>query len=85
MSKTLHSHGQEVLIAALVAARKASGLTQTDLAVRLRCHQSLIARIESGQRRIDVVELVILARATGLDPAAVLAAIAREVPADAGL
>ena len=62
MSKTLHSHGQETLIAALVAARKARGLTQTDLAVRLRCHQSLIARIESGQRRIDVVELVILAR-----------------------
>ena len=53
MSKTLHSQGQETLIAALVAARKASGLTQTDLAVRLRCHQSLIARIESGQRRID--------------------------------
>ena len=75
MSKTLHSHGQEVLIAALVAARKASGLTQTDLALRLRCHQSLIARIESGQRRIDVVELVVLARAIGFDPFDVLAIV----------
>ena len=85
MSKTLHSHGQETLIAALVAARKASGLTQTDLALRLRCHQSLIARIESGQRRIDVVELVILACATGLDLVAVFAVIVREVLDGAGL
>ena len=76
---------REQLGAQLAAARKARGLTQTDLAMQLRCHQSFIARIESGQRRIDVVELVILARATGLDLAAVLAAIAREVPDGAGL
>jgi len=39
---------------------------------RLRCHQSLIARLESGQRRVDVVELVVLARAIGFDPYEVL-------------
>ncbi|KEO53551.1 hypothetical protein [Thioclava indica] len=33
----------------------------------------MIARIESGERRIDVVELVILARATGTSAAAILA------------
>lgn len=29
----------------------------------MKCHQSFVARIESGQRRIDVPELVIIARA----------------------
>jgi transcriptional regulator with XRE-family HTH domain len=45
------------------------------LADRLRCHQSLIARLESGQRRVDVVELVVLARAIGFDPFEVLAIV----------
>ena len=34
--------------------------------------KSLIARLESGQRRVDVVELVVLARAIGFDPYEVL-------------
>jgi hypothetical protein len=34
-----------------------------------------VARIESGERRIDVVELVVLARAIGFDPFDVLAIV----------
>jgi transcriptional regulator with XRE-family HTH domain len=56
----------------LVDARIKAGLGQEDLAVRLKCHQSLVARIESGQRRVDVVELVVLARAIGFNPFEVL-------------
>jgi len=60
---------------ALVDARKNAGLGQDDLADRLKCHQSLVARIESGERRIDVVELVVLARAIGFDPVEILAIV----------
>jgi transcriptional regulator with XRE-family HTH domain len=63
------------LCQALVDARKSAGLGQDDLADRLKCHQSLVARIESGERRIDVVELVVLARAIGVDPFDVLAIV----------
>lgn len=49
-------------------ARKAVGMTQVDLAKILRCQQSLIARIESGQRRIDAVDLVRWGRAVGKEP-----------------
>ncbi|MEP2202708.1 MAG: helix-turn-helix transcriptional regulator, partial [Tateyamaria sp.] len=54
MAKTIRSKGQVALCRALVDARVKAGLGQKDLADRLRCHQSLIARLESGQRRVDV-------------------------------
>lgn len=85
MPKTLWSEAQQALVAALVQARKDAGLSQAALAARLRCQQSLIARIESGERRIDVVEFVILTRAAGADAAGVLERLAASVPADAGL
>ena len=37
------------------------GLTQTELAERLDEYQSWVARLESGQRRVDVVEFERLA------------------------
>lgn len=67
MAKTIRSTGHVALCEALTNARQAAGLTQASLAERLHCHQSLIARIESGERRIDVVELVVLARAIGVN------------------
>ncbi|MEH6741052.1 MAG: helix-turn-helix transcriptional regulator [Sulfitobacter sp.] len=73
MAKTIRSSGHEALREALIAARKAAGLTQADLAKKLRCHQSLIARLESGQRRIDVIEMIALARAIGLNANELLA------------
>lgn len=75
MAKTIRSKGQVALCQALVEARVKAGLGQAELSVRLKCHQSLVARIESGQRRIDVVELVVLARAIGFDPFEVLALV----------
>ena len=65
MAKTIRSNGHQALCDALIAARTTAGLTQTELAARLRCHQSFVARVESGERRVDVVELIVLARALG--------------------
>lgn len=67
MTKTIRSSGHEALREALIAARKVAGLTQADLAKKLGCHQSFVARIESGQRRIDVIEMIVMARAIGAD------------------
>ena len=75
MAKTIRSKGQLALCRALVDARKNAGLGQDDLADKLKCHQSLVARLESGERRIDVVELVVLARAIGFDPFEILAVV----------
>jgi ribosome-binding protein aMBF1 (putative translation factor) len=75
VAKTIRSKGQVSLCQALVDARIKAGLGQDELATKLRCHQSLIARLESGQRRVDVVELVVLARAIGFDPFELLAIV----------
>ncbi len=83
MTKSLRSEGHIALINALVQARKDKGLSQAELAGILKCHQSFVARIESGQRRIDVPELVILARALGADVHVILKQVALSVPADA--
>lgn len=74
MAKTIRSSGHEALRDALIAARKSAGLTQAELAVRLRCHQSFVARVESGERRIDVIELIVLARALRADASILLTA-----------
>ncbi|APX26155.1 Helix-turn-helix protein (plasmid) [Salipiger profundus] len=51
----------------MIAARKTAALTQEELAGRLKCHQSFVARVESGERRIDVIELIVLARALEIE------------------
>ena len=72
MPKTLRSPRQEALRAFLVHERKKAGLTQADVSSKLGQYQSFIARIESGQRRIDVIELLDLAKAIGFKPRAIL-------------
>jgi transcriptional regulator with XRE-family HTH domain len=55
---------QEALRAFLVAtARKKVGLTQAELAANLGEYQSFVARLESGQRRVDIVEFLDIAGA----------------------
>lgn len=67
MAKTLGTARHKALIALLIAKREAAGLTQTELATKLGEYQSFVARLESGQRRIDVVEFLELAALLGFD------------------
>lgn len=60
----------------LKTARSEAGLSHRSLARRLGRHASHIAKIESGQRRVDVLDLYLLARALGLEPDALFSAIA---------
>lgn len=51
----------------LRAARRQAGLTQTDVAHRLGKPQSFVSKCESGERRVDIVELVAFAELYGVD------------------
>jgi len=68
MSRTLRSPRHKALTALLVEKRRKAGLTQAAVAKRLRRYQSFVATVESGQRRIDVVEFLDFADAIGFDP-----------------
>ncbi|CAN5700842.1 hypothetical protein BH11PAT2_BH11PAT2_05460 [soil metagenome] len=57
MSKSVHTKEYAVFVERLKAARLETGLTQTDVARKLDRPQSHISNIESGQQRVDVIEL----------------------------
>jgi transcriptional regulator with XRE-family HTH domain len=46
-------------------ARVAAGLTQAEVAAALRRPQSFVSKCESGERRVDAVELAMFARIYG--------------------
>ncbi len=57
MAKSIYSVGQQRLQRLLRQVRVEAGITQTDLALRLKKPQSFVSKYESGERRLDLVEL----------------------------
>ena len=57
MEKSIFSADYRLLLRQLIAARKRSGVTQVDLAKRLKETQTWVSKCERGERRLDVLEL----------------------------
>ena len=72
MPKTLRSPRHVRLIDLIVEQRNRAGLSQAGLAAQLGRYQSVVSQIESGGRRVDVVELLDIAQIIGLDVHAVI-------------
>ena len=70
--KSIYSQSYRTLLARIVIARKEGGITQAELAEKLVRPQSFVSKIESGERRIDVVEFLQIADLRCLDPCAVI-------------
>jgi transcriptional regulator with XRE-family HTH domain len=79
LGKTLRSARHKLLVDFIVSKREAAGLTQAQLAGKLGEYQSFVARLESGQRRIDVVEFLELASVLGFDPTKAIRLIGRDI------
>jgi transcriptional regulator with XRE-family HTH domain len=54
---SIHSAKYKRFLKRLLAARRASGLTQVEVARRFDRPQSFVSKCESGERRIDALEL----------------------------
>lgn len=80
MPKTVFSGAHKHLVELLVAARRKAGLTQTDLAQAIGKDQKFISLIERGQRRVDVLEFYVLAKAMGLEPLKLYADLVKKLP-----
>ncbi len=61
MSRSVYSNRYKKVIEQLKVARFEVGLTQIDVAKKLKKPQSYISKIECGERRIDVAELAEIA------------------------
>ncbi|HIE3894088.1 TPA: helix-turn-helix domain-containing protein [Stenotrophomonas maltophilia] len=60
---------------ALVAARIRKGLTQREMAARLKKPQSYISKYEGGERRLDVIEALDVCTALGISLREIIAEI----------
>ncbi|WP_442774357.1 helix-turn-helix domain-containing protein [Sphaerotilus montanus] len=57
MLKSIHTRHNDIFLDMLRRSRKARKLRQADLATRLGRGQSVISKVEQGERRLDVIEL----------------------------
>jgi transcriptional regulator with XRE-family HTH domain len=77
--KSIHSAEQTAFCELMVATRKRAGLTQQQVAKTLGRPQSFVAKYETGERRIDVIELLEIAHALKADPVSVLRSLIQRI------
>lgn len=65
MEKTIYSNGYKYLIEQLKRARKEVEFNQKKVAELLCASQSYVSKVESGQLRIDVIQLKKFAKVYG--------------------
>lgn len=80
MTRSIFTDAYATFIETLTNARVAAGITQADLAARLGKPQSFVSKVETGARRLDVIEFCAVARAIGREPEELLSALSRKLP-----
>jgi transcriptional regulator with XRE-family HTH domain len=68
VKKALYERNYAAFTDLLKEERKKAGLTQAKLAKKLRRPQSYVSKYERGDRRLDVIEFLEIARAIKFDP-----------------
>lgn len=82
MPKTVFTDAYVSAVDQLTAMRKARNISQTELADRIGKTQQFVSLMERRERRLDLVEFMVLVRALGGDPEATLLEILRGLPKD---
>ncbi|VDC28603.1 helix-turn-helix domain-containing protein [Pseudogemmobacter humi] len=80
MARSLRTPGHRALMQVLIETRKEAGITQQELADRLNRPQSYVAKVETGERRLDVIEFIEWAEGIGASPALLMDRVAKAVP-----
>lgn len=78
-TKTKLAAELRVLGEVVLRARERAGLKQADVAAKLGLPPSYLSKVESGTRRLDVIELIRIAEAIGIDPAALVSEVQRSL------
>jgi transcriptional regulator with XRE-family HTH domain len=78
------SAAEAIFRSRLIEARKSAGITQVELAERLGEHQSFVSKIETGERRVSPVELLVVLSALNVDPVVFIRGLAQELNIEPG-
>jgi transcriptional regulator with XRE-family HTH domain len=81
MLKTVFTAEHKIITTRLSELRTRAGLSQRDLAERLAVPQAFVSKIETGERKLDLVEYIVVCKAIGASPeeaASVIADVSRE-------
>jgi ribosome-binding protein aMBF1 (putative translation factor) len=73
--KQLRSSRHRALIGVIVAARQAAGLTQRELAAKLKRSNSFVWKLEAGERQVNVLEFIEISRTLGVKASKLIAEI----------
>jgi transcriptional regulator with XRE-family HTH domain len=57
VKKSIHTNEYKYFVQVFTECRTKAGLLQVDLAKKLGVHQSYVSKIETGQRKVDIIEL----------------------------
>lgn len=80
MPNSIRSEGLLALGEAIAKIRRSRGMSQRQFATSLGVRQTFISKIELGTRRLDIVELIVLARAMNVDPIELVRAVESATP-----
>lgn len=71
-TKTIYSTAYRRLVTRLRECREAAGISQSELAAALGWPQQRLSAVETGARRLDVIEFLHLTGALNLSPEAAI-------------
>lgn len=76
---SLHDEAYARFITKLIRRRVKAGYSQQSLADALGWNQSIVAKIESVQRRLDIIELIRIANVLEIDATRLVLDVQREM------
>lgn len=84
MSGSVHTKAYQTLLQALKDARAKAGLSQAQLAERLGKPASFVGKYELGERRLDLIEVLVIADKLDQPVAELVANASRDLPSHLG-
>lgn len=80
MAGTVHTEAYRYLLNALVEARHKAGLSQAQLAQCIGKPASFVGKYEVGERRLDVIELLVVLNTLEADSTDFILELGKQVP-----
>lgn len=79
MDKSIHSHLYHQVIGRLRSKREGKGVTQAQLADKLGVNKNFISKIETCDRRLDLIELRQICQVLGISFVDFVAEVERDI------